>query len=134
MKLTLNIPSEIEASEVIIEGRKFLLVDADAFGGMYGLAPERPPKCAPNRRPKASTKPDAPSRPKETASDGTVASQIIELLKKAPRTSAELIDLTKRTPSAIYSALTIMRREGTIKSVEDDDKGRVNTLVNPLAA
>jgi len=77
MILTLKFPNEIEASEVLIENRRFLLVDADAFEQLYHLAPLAAPiklrepaqprkalREAPRlkRTPKAAATPPQPAR------------------------------------------------------------------------
>lgn len=143
MTLKLNFPAEIEASEVVIEGRKFLLVDAAAFATLYVGFVEEPQKRSGHaktseREVRAIAK--ARRTAKETAPTGAadqlspLEQEIAALLKKKPMTSGELIQATKRTAPSIYSALSLMRKAGQIETSDDQDGNRVNVLLAKEAA
>jgi hypothetical protein len=139
VKLRLKFPAEIEASEVFIEGRRFLLVDADSFGGLYGeaISNEFDPPSSP-RKTKAQIKrrngvsrksASAKTEPLSTGRNDTpLEAEIIKFLNRKPMSSAELIEKTGRTPASLYSVLSLMRKAGAIESRECEE-GRVNVLL-----
>jgi len=138
MKLTLNFPATIEASEVTIEGRRFLLVEAEAFQAIY-RTPAAEPVAPKGRVP--TVKRAAPAKPVRKVSEKTngapandgsssLAGEIAALLTKQPLTSAELIEKTKRPPSSVYTILTTMRKDGRIETRDSDQGQRVNALVH----
>jgi hypothetical protein len=50
--------------------------------------------------------------------------EIAVLLKKRPLTSREIIDATRREAGQIYAALSMLRKEGVVRTVEDESDGQ----------
>lgn len=143
LRLKYQGPAEIEATEAVIGGQKFLIVPAEALAGLYVAKPEQEAAPRKPRRVAAADRvaPKVAVRRKYTrkarviesapaTGDSTVADQISSLLCKRPMTSGELVGAIRADSSFIYRTLARMRLEKDVETREDPADGqRKNFLV-----
>ena len=133
MIFEVKLPRNVEAFEMIFEGRDYYVVAKAEFDALFNQAPA-PPAAEPEppKDPKPVAKPARraakPARKQKPV--WSLEDQVKRVLASGPKTTYELVELFKgqHSSGSVYQALSSLRQKGSIYTEPDEAGTKKNNL------